>query len=444
MTDRNSHPEFLESATAAHLAAIVESSVDAIISKNLSGTILSWNKAAERMYGYTCAEAIGQPITMLIPEDRLSEETTIIEKLKRKEGVDHFETIRKRKDGSLVNVSLTISPIVDASGKVIAASKSARDITDQKRIEADLRTLTLELDQRVAQRTQALTASQERLRGLATQLSLSEERARRKVASELHDYLGQMLVLCRLKLTQASQGTKESRTAQLLLEADRNLLDAISYTRSLVAQLTPPMLKEFGLVMGLTWLADQMKKHGLAVSLKLGVASVEVEEEHAILLFQSVRELLMNVVKHARSTEAMLTVSVTPEEILKLTVTDQGAGFDNAREQPIADTRFGLFSIRERMEAVGGIFEITSRPNEGTTATLSFSLSHNKPLSGNFSATVASPVLATTPAITQAVRILMVDDHPLVRKGMRSVVESFDTHTRGGRSGERTGSGATD
>ena len=166
------------------------------------------------------------------------------------------------KDGSRVLVSLTVSPIKDAAGQIIGASKSARDITERKRIEEDLKSLTLELDSRVSQRTHDLTVSQGRLRGLATQLSLAEERVRRSLATELHDYLGQLLVVCRLKLSHAKQGTAEQRDQQLQ-DADRLLLDAITYTRSLVAQLSPPVLREFGLIMGLTWLAEQMKPHGL-------------------------------------------------------------------------------------------------------------------------------------------------------------------------------------
>jgi PAS domain S-box-containing protein len=115
------------------LAAIVESSDDAIISKNLDGIIQSWNAAAERLFGYTAEEAVGQPVLMLIPEGRRNEEPAILERLRRGERVDHYETVRRRKDGTLIDVSLTVSPIADASGKVIGASKIARDITLQKR-----------------------------------------------------------------------------------------------------------------------------------------------------------------------------------------------------------------------------------------------------------------------------------------------------------------------
>jgi PAS domain S-box-containing protein len=112
------------------LAAIVESSDDAIISKDAHATITTWNKAAERMFGCLAAEAIGRPITILIPPERHNEELEILARIHRGEHVDHFETIRKRKDGSLVNVSLSISPTSDGSEKIVGASKIARDITD--------------------------------------------------------------------------------------------------------------------------------------------------------------------------------------------------------------------------------------------------------------------------------------------------------------------------
>jgi PAS domain S-box-containing protein len=121
------------------LAAIVTSSDDAIISKTLQGVIVTWNEGATRMFGYTAAEVVGRPITILIPPDRLDEEPAILERLRRGERVDHYETVRVRKDGTLLNISLTISPIRNAAGEIVGASKIARDITQQKRIEEALR-----------------------------------------------------------------------------------------------------------------------------------------------------------------------------------------------------------------------------------------------------------------------------------------------------------------
>src|SRR5438270_4069130 len=111
---------------ADHYAAIIESSDDAILSKDLSGTILSWNHGAERLFGYTAAEAVGQSITLIIPDDRLTEEPAILEKIRRGDRIRSFETVRQRKDGSLVDISLTISPIKDSDGRIVGASKIAR------------------------------------------------------------------------------------------------------------------------------------------------------------------------------------------------------------------------------------------------------------------------------------------------------------------------------
>ena len=137
------------SEAAAWLAAIVENSDDAILSKTLDGIISTWNPGATRLYGFSAAEAIGKPITIIIPDDRLAEEETIIGKVRQGERVHHFETVRRRKDGSLVYISLSVSPVRDRSGRIIGASKIARDVT-QTRIAAERQTLILrEMNHRI-------------------------------------------------------------------------------------------------------------------------------------------------------------------------------------------------------------------------------------------------------------------------------------------------------
>jgi PAS domain S-box-containing protein len=131
-----------------HLASIVESSDDAVVSKDLNGIILTWNRGAERLFGYSPAEIVGKPVTTLIPSDRQTEESRILERIRRGERVDHYETIRQRKDGSLVDISLTVSPIKDGEGRTIGASKIARDITERKRKEELVDLLAREVDHR--------------------------------------------------------------------------------------------------------------------------------------------------------------------------------------------------------------------------------------------------------------------------------------------------------
>ena len=163
-------------------AAIVDSSEDAIVSKTLEGIITNWNASAERLFGYTASEAIGQHISLIIPLDRRDEETVIIERIKRGERIEHFDTVRVGKDKKPIEISLTISPVRDASGKIIGASKIARDITQRKRIERELResedryrTLVDALETQVQLRTQELEGRNAGLRDLTTLLQTQGE-----------------------------------------------------------------------------------------------------------------------------------------------------------------------------------------------------------------------------------------------------------------------------
>jgi PAS domain S-box-containing protein len=159
----------------ALLAAVVESSQDAIISKNLEGVILSWNAGAERLFGYTAEEAIGKPITMMIPPGKQAEEHGMLERLRRGERVGSFETVRVAKDGRPIDLSLTVSPVLDGTGRIIGASSVARDITERKRMEAELIALNGELEKRVADRTAELVNSIEQREKLQQQLSQAQK-----------------------------------------------------------------------------------------------------------------------------------------------------------------------------------------------------------------------------------------------------------------------------
>ena len=134
---------------AHHYRAIIESSDDAILSKNLDGLILSWNRGAERLFGFTSEEAVGRPVTIIIPADRLDEEPSILEKIHRGQRIEHFETVRQRQDGSFIDISLTISPIRNSHGKIVGASKIARDITELKKARERQRLLLREMSHRV-------------------------------------------------------------------------------------------------------------------------------------------------------------------------------------------------------------------------------------------------------------------------------------------------------
>ena len=135
-------------ATTSRLAAIVESSDDAIVTKDIDGIITSWNRGAEKIFGYAEEEVIGKPITLLIPADRQHEEVSILERIRRGERVEPYDTVRQRKHGSLIDISVTVSSVRDAAGKIIGASKIGRDITERKRSEEAMQLLAHEVDHR--------------------------------------------------------------------------------------------------------------------------------------------------------------------------------------------------------------------------------------------------------------------------------------------------------
>ena len=334
----------------------------------------------------------------------------------------------RRQDGTYGWILDRGVPLLSAAGVFSGYLGAALDITDRKLAEEQLQQWTVELEKRVDERTQALVHSQARLRALVSDLSATEEQERRRLATELHDYLAQLLVVGRMKLSQARPQVRNPKTEQLLSEADDMLTQSLNYTRSLVAELSPQILYQFGLPAALKWLAGQMKSHGLSVSIQCGIDQLTLAEERAVILYQSVRELLFNVAKHAGTGEAMITLDQSPTNQVLITVADNGRGFNPAI---LVDTeghhpgRFGLFNVQERIEAIGGTLSLKSSEGCGTTVTLIVPLKpfpesaveSDLPVDGHV------PDVLRTPS--QRLRILLVDDHAMVRQGLRSVLESY-------------------
>jgi PAS domain S-box-containing protein len=331
-----------------------------------------------------------------------------------------------------------------AKARLRSAAVLLGEIIRRRRAEEDLRCLTDNLEVHISERTEALMHSQDQLRALATELNLTEQRERKRLAEELHDYLAQMLVLVRLKLGQSKRlSGPVPQCAEMITQADEVLADALKYTRTLVSDLSPPVLYEFGLPAALRWLADRMRRHELGVALDLAEAgNVSLPEDQAVLLFQSVRELLMNAAKHAGSGQATVRLS-QHKGLLQVEVRDHGKGFDMAAagappEDKAVSSKFGLFSIRERMKALGGGFELQSAPGKGTAATLTLLLKatddrsvgskrEEKATDGTDHAW-SSPVShdsSVPPGASRRLRVLLVDDHAMMRQGLRSVLDSY-------------------
>ncbi len=360
---------------------------------------------------------------MIIPPERQKEEPLIVERIRQGERIEHYDTVRRKKNGMPLDVSLSVSPIIDRQGRIIGIAKSARDISDRKRTEAALKELTADLEKRVAERTQALRQSRAKLQSLASELTVTEERERRRIAEELHDHLAQLLVVSRMKLSHAIRQTaaNSSLSAQLQ-DLDQVIDQALKYTRSLVVQLTPPVLHELGFQPALQWLASWMDQQGLKVSLRLAQQPVRLSGDQAILLYQSVRELLMNVLKHAGTGRAVVSVGEDHGGLLRVSVTDEGRGFDVNEADNTEPNHFGLFSIKERIEGLNGRVEIRSSPGEGTCVTLLV------PIPAVVEASRDDEALKITSNGDEEphrLRILLVDDHAMVREGLRSILESY-------------------
>jgi PAS domain S-box-containing protein len=388
--------------------------------------------------------------SLVHPEDRLRLQRAVTSAIERRGGFDEeFRIVRP--DGTVRWLAGKGLVITDANGQAERLIGVNFDVTDRKEGEARLQGWAQDLEQRVAERTQALHASQKRLRAFATELNLAEQRERKRLAGELHDHLAQLLVLGRLQLGQAKRvpGTA-SQSVHLIGQTEDVLNEALTYTRTLVADLSPPVLREFGLPAALTWLAEWMQRHGLSVTVELESGECELPEEEAVLMFQSVRELLMNAAKHAGTNQVGVQLQCGSGE-LTVTVQDKGKGFDlamlvdQAPNDPTSmSSKFGLFSVQERMQALGGRFEIISAPGRGTTATLTLPLpaepaqrdqsrvtghglaDSDQPSEERKSAALQGSSRVTGhPSPSSSIRVLLVDDHAMVRQGLRSVLEGY-------------------
>lgn len=300
--------------------------------------------------------------------------------------------------------------------------------------QAQLHRWNVELEEAVRVKTVELLDSQERLRQLTMELNLAEQRERKRFATELHDHLQQMLVVGKMIVGQGKRVASDRPDCEQAFEKlDDILSDALTYSRTLVAELSPSVLHEFGLPAALRWLGEHMKRFELTVTVHIDAPEeLPLIEDRAILLFQSIRELLINAAKHARTNTA--SVRLTQEDgLLRLTVQDQGVGFDPTIVQKAGSTKFGLFSIRERMAALGGSCEVHSASGKGTTVVLSLPYESISPLMNEVLASRAGGGVEGNPLLVDvACRVLLVDDHVMIRQGLRSILDAYpDIHVVG-------------
>lgn len=330
------------------LAAIVESSSDAIMSVDLDGTIVSWNQGAEAIYGYTAEELLGRSISQLVLPQNKNRVPVILGRIKNGQRVDLYETTHVRKNGENVSVSLNISPIRDASGEILGMSAIARDITESKIREDQLRRST------------------ERLRALSTRLQSIREEERTTLARDIHDELGQRLTGLMMDLVSLSQKPPKDKDvlAQRIKSMEGIIDDTIKLVRRISAELRPGILDDLGLVAAMEWqLNDFKKRTGMECEFLSDCDDSSLDRDLSTALFRVFQETLTNIIRHARATHVRIEIH-DRDGFITLTVEDNGKGISEAE---ISDSgSLGLLGIRERVFIFGGDVDISGAGNRGT------------------------------------------------------------------------------
>ncbi len=399
---------------------------DAVIATDTGGRITFMNKVAELLTGWSMDDAAGKPVqavfrivnehTRAVAEDPVKKvtQTGMIVGL-----ANH--TVLLQRGGGEIPIDDSGAPIRDEEGRVLGVVLVFRDITKRKQAEEALRQANQSLEQRVQERTAELKERAEQLGILSSQLTMTEQRERKRLAQILHDGLQQYLVAAKLQVGGFIEQAPDPTLKQAAAQVEDLLNESIKVSRSLAAELSPPSLHETGLLGGLEWLSRWMsEKHGLKVDLVIQMDAPVLTEDVKVLLFESVRELLLNVVKHAGTLSAKVGLSQGDERSLQITVSDNGVGFDPARAGA-NDGNFGLRSIRERVCHLKGRFEVDSSPGKGARFTLAVPLAVREPLEP---VPYAQPMEIDKSEVNRLIksdgkiRILLADDHAVMREGL--------------------------
>jgi PAS domain S-box-containing protein len=416
------------------LQLLLKTATQGIVSVDAQATIVTANPALEAMFGWAPGELIGQPIERLVPPSVRDAHEQLWTGYfaapgPRPIGANH-ELVGQRKDGSMFPLEVSVNHVATAGGGHAIAFVT--DITDRKRAEAALQERTVELEHRTAQ-----------LSRLASDLTLAEQHAREQLAKTLHDGLQQLIVSAVMALDQhMNGGVKRGADPNEMLERAKGHLDsAIAAARSLSLELFPPALHGSGLPAALAWLAQRTRnQYGLVVEVSADPLANSDRKDVRTLLFESVRELLFNAVKHAQVDRVTIDLSLDQDDALCITVADRGIGFDPAglvERGKGGQAGWGLFSIRERLTLLGGQFDIESVPGQGTRFRLvaprgevqDRRIGANRRLSRV--ATGRALHGATGLASARALRILLVDDHAEVRRAFRELLEKPELHIVG-------------
>lgn len=330
---------------------------------DMEGFILDSNPALLELLGYNKEEMFKKSFKDLTHPDDIPESISLFQELAR--GNRESYTREKRyicKDGQIVWGQVTVSILRGPRREPQFAIIMTQDITKRKQAEAEIQ------------------ANQEQLQSLASELSLTEERERRRLATDLHDHIGQALAVSKIKLGVLQKTVGVPELATPLGEVRELIEKMIQDTRSLTFELSLPVLYELGFEAAVEWFAKHVRaQHGIQVEVQREMKPIPMTDEIKVLLFRSVRELMMNIVKHAQATHARVTIARRGDRV-DIEVTDDGVGITDFKgfAKSGGSGGFGLFSIRERLHYLGGRVDMTSKEGEGTRVALTVPLKYAK------------------------------------------------------------------
>jgi PAS domain S-box-containing protein len=360
------------------------------------GRVIEGNPALLAMLGYDAGELRGMAFTRINhPEHAASSWENFQQLLSGGQDI-RVETPYIRKDGWVGWGRQSISLVRDAGGKPQFAIALFEDITERRQSEEKIRTY------------------QEQLQSLASELSLTEERERRRLATVLHDHIAQLLVVAKGKFEKIQESTLYRSVAKPMEEIRRLIEESIRYTRSLVFELSPPILYELGFEPAMEWLAEHMEQqYGLVVAVEDDASSKPLDNEARVLLFRAVRELLFNVLKHSQASGARVCMRRAGEH-LEVIVEDNGVGFAPGKSAGLSGKMegFGLFSIRERLNYFGGRMEIESTPGEVTRVILTLPLQPDQNKRPSHMETPSPVRVALPPAASRGVPLAPAKPRP--------------------------------
>lgn len=335
-------------------SSILDQSPNAIFVVGPDTRIQYANKSFVKQFGYSSEEILKRPAPypwwredywLNMGELRIAMHEGVIDKEKR----------FVRKDGEEIWGEITAVPIRDSNGRLQHCVITWKDLTSYKKLE------------------EQISLHQHQLQYLSSELYVAEERERRRISTDLHDSVGQNLALSHIKLEMLKSQIKEKREKDVVHDILSLVDRSIQGMRTLIFELSPPMLYELSFHAAVEWLIDKMEdEHGLCIVFNDFLVSDEIPMDIKIFLFRALRELLMNIVKHAKTSEAIITISRFDPWTVALEVKDDGVGFDLSmlRELGRDPSNFGLLSIRERVNYLGGFMQIQTLLGEGTKVTL--------------------------------------------------------------------------